>query len=98
MKRKIWTVWAIVLVSLVCLWLAATALAQSGGGYDLTWSTVDGGGGESSGGGYTVAGTAGQPDANTLTGGGYTLKGGFWAGGVVVEMYRVYLPIVLRQY
>jgi len=24
--------------------LASVALAQSGGGYDLTWSTVDGGG------------------------------------------------------
>jgi hypothetical protein len=25
-------------------------------------------------------------------------KEGFWAGGVLVETYWVYLPIVLRQY
>jgi hypothetical protein len=98
MKREMWAGWAIVPVLLVCFLVASTALAQSGGGYDLTWSTVDGGGGESSGGGYTLAGTAGQPDANTLTGGGYTLKEGFWAGGVLVETYWVYLPIMLRQY
>ena len=72
------------------------ALAQSGGGYDLTWHTVDGGGATSStGGGYTLAGTAGQPDADALSGGGYTLAGGFWGGGVVE--YRIYLPLVLRQ-
>jgi hypothetical protein len=69
--------------------------AQSGGGYDLTWSTIDGGGGASSGGGYTLAGTIGQPDAALLTGGGYTLNGGFWGG--VGGNYHVYLPLILRQ-
>ena len=58
----------------VCLLLlaASTVLAQSGGGYDLSWSTVDGGGETfSSGGVYTLGGTAGQPDAGLLTGGNY---------------------------
>jgi hypothetical protein len=65
--------------------------------YDLSWWTVDGGGTtDSSGGSYTLGGTAGQPDAGMLTGGGYTLAGGFW-GGVSVE-YRVYLPLVVRNY
>jgi len=76
--------------------LASTALAQSGGDYDLSWRTVDGGGGSSSGGGYTLQGTVGQPDAATWAGGGYALAGGFW-GGLVVE-HRVYLPLVLRSY
>jgi hypothetical protein len=80
----------------VLLALASGALAQSGGEYDLSWWTVDGGGGRSSGGGYTLQGTIGQPDAATLAGGEYTLAGGFW-GGVAVE-YRVYLPLVLRGY
>lgn len=49
--------------------------------YDLTWNTVDGGGGMNSvGGTYTLSGTIGQPDAGVMTGGTYTLTGGFWAG------------------
>jgi hypothetical protein len=76
----------------------APLLAQTGGGYDLTWSTIDGGGYTfSSGGGYTLAGTSGQPDAGLLTGGGYTLAGGFWAGGAAAT-YQVHLPLVLRNY
>jgi hypothetical protein len=77
--------------------LASVTLAQSGGGYDLTWNTVDGGGATwSEGGGYALGGTIGQPDAGTLTGGGYTLAGGFWGGGAA--RYGVYLPLVLRNF
>ncbi len=65
--------------ALLTLALGGIVLAQTGGGYDLTWWTVDGGGGTVSGAGYTLMGTAGQPDAGApLTGGGYTLTGGFW--------------------
>jgi hypothetical protein len=87
---------ALLLAGLLALALASGALAQSGGGYDLSWWTVDGGGGSSSGGGYTLDGTIGQPDAATWSGGGYTLAGGFW-GGLAVE-YRVYLPLVMNGY
>ena len=38
------------------------------------------------------------PDAGILTGGNYTLGGGFWGGGVAAVKYRVYLPVILRQY
>ena len=56
------------LVGGLVLALGAVALAQSGGGYDLTWSTIDGGGTSSSrGSGYSPGGTAGQPDAGVLT-------------------------------
>ncbi len=65
-------------VGLALLILAAGALAQTGGNFDLSWSTVDGGGGASSGGSFSREGTIGQPDAGTLTGGGFTLQGGFW--------------------
>ena len=72
------------------------ALAQSGGGYDLTWSTIDGGGYTfSTGGSYSLGGTVGQPDAGALSGGGYTLGGGFWGGGAAQP--RIYLPLVLRN-
>lgn len=56
------------------------ASAQSSGDYNLTWSTVDGGGGVSSGGSYVVRGTIGQPDAAYSAGGDYGLLGGFWPG------------------
>jgi len=85
-----------------CLLLlgASLVLAQSGGGYDLSWSTVDGGGGTfSTGGGYSVGGTAGQPDAGLVSGGSYTLSGGFWPGGAgPAAGEQVYLPLVLRNH
>jgi len=76
--------------------LVAVALAQTGG-YELSWWTVDGGGGMLQGGSYTLSGTAGQPDAGMLAGDGYTLSGGFW-GGAGPAAYDVYLPLVLRDY
>ena len=60
--------------------LAMTALGQSGGGYDLSWNTFNGGGGASSGGSYDLGGTGGQPDASSHSGGSYDLQGGFWGG------------------
>ena len=85
----------ILIIPIVLLFIiASTALAQSGSGYDLTWSTIDTGGGESSGSGYTLNATIGQSDAGTLSGGGYTLAGGFWGGGSV--QCNIYLPLVLK--
>ncbi len=76
------------------------ALAQSGGDYDLTWNTVDGGGGLNSAGDYVLEGTAGQPDAGALAKGEYTLSGGFWGGGAAIAVaveHQIYLPLVLRN-
>jgi hypothetical protein len=86
----------IFIILLVLLFvIASTALAQSSNSYDLTWSTMDGGGGESIGSGYTLAGTVGQLDAGaTMTGGGFTLAGGFWIGGA--SQYHVYLPLAIK--
>ena len=52
------------------LLLASAAMSQSGGGYDLTWSSIDAGGGIVSGGGYTLASSIGQPDASAPVSGG----------------------------
>jgi hypothetical protein len=83
-------------VAVLALLLSAPILAQTGDGYDLTWSTVDGGGYTfSTGGGYTLGGTVGQPDTGALTGGGYTLSGGFWSGTAII--YRIYLPLIVRD-
>ena len=51
------------------------------GDYDISWYTIDGGGGRSTGGPYTLMGTIGQPDAAYSSGGNYELLGGFWPGG-----------------
>ena len=63
------------------LLLLSSVLAQSGGDYEISWSTIDGGGGTSSGGPYVLTGTIGQPDAAYSSGGDYELLGGFWVGG-----------------
>jgi len=91
MKRLIRTT---LFAAIVVLLATLPALAQSGGGYDLTWNTVSGGGGASSGSGYALNGTMGQPAAGTLCGDGYALVGGFWAG--VSPPYYIYLPLVMR--
>jgi hypothetical protein len=71
-----------VLVVIASLLVVSTVLAQTGDGYDLSWWTVDGGGGSSSGGPYTLSGTVGQPDAGVLSGGTYALAGGFRPGAI----------------
>ena len=69
----------ILIGSILFITMTAFTQAQSGGGYDLSWSTIDGGGGTSSGAGYTLSGTIGQPDAGTIAGDNYVLAGGFWS-------------------
>jgi hypothetical protein len=84
----------------IMLALPTVAGAQSGGPYDLTWSSIDGGGHTfSAGGDYALGGTAGQPDAGVMTGGDYTLGGGFWGGGAVESgpTHDIFLPLVLRN-
>ncbi len=58
--------------------LATTAVAQSGGAFQIRSSTIDGGGGTSSGGAFSVSGTIGQPDAGRMAGGAFSVAGGFW--------------------
>ena len=48
------------------------------GNYEISWSTIDGGGGQSSGGSYVLTSTIGQPDAGQMSGGDYRVHGGFW--------------------
>ncbi|MHC4641241.1 MAG: hypothetical protein ACYS32_06325 [Planctomycetota bacterium] len=67
-----------ILVALVVLGLI---VSSSWGQYEISWYTIDGGGGASSGGDFTLTGTIGQPDAAYSRGGNYELLGGFWPGG-----------------
>lgn len=97
LKKDHW--WVLVILLLVLLLSVMPALAQTGGNYDLSWSTVDGGGGASAGGTYSLNGTVGQPDAGVMSGGDFTLSGGFWKGGEVVlppPYKNLFLPLILR--
>jgi len=80
MKQRL-LILLLVVVAVASLLGAGSVQAQTGGGFSLEWSTVDGGGGfASSGGGFRVDGTVGQPDANPqLSGGSFSIQqGGFW--------------------
>jgi len=82
-------------LTLVFLLVVTSAFAQSGGSYDLTWNTVDGGGAMfSTGGSYSLGGTIGQADTGELSGGAYTLAGGFWIG--VATAFGIYLPLMMK--
>jgi hypothetical protein len=97
---------AMTMATIILIVASGLVRAQSGGdpstmlgaGYDLTWNTMDSGGGVSSGGAYALGGAIGQPDAGALKGGDYTLSGGFWQASESSEppAHRVYLPLVLK--
>ena len=79
----------------VLLLAAPRASSQSGGAYDLTWNTTDGGGITfATGGDYQLGGTIGAGDAGAHGGGAYALAGGFWSGALGKQM--IYLPSVRR--
>ena len=59
--------------------IALLLLVATVSGYEITWWTIDGGGGEVTGGTYVLNGTVGQPDAGKSSGSHFTLYGGFWA-------------------
>ncbi|MDX2169088.1 MAG: hypothetical protein SF182_18615 [Deltaproteobacteria bacterium] len=70
---------------LALLFLPAVALAQRGGGFDLSHNAIAGGGATfSSGGDYRLGGTIGQAAAGPLSGGPYALQAGFWSAALPV--------------
>ncbi len=79
MKKKQTTIGTFPSFRILLLVILVATVAS--GQYELSWYTIDGGGGRSSGGDFSVTGTIAQPDAAWCTGGGYELLGGFWSGG-----------------
>ncbi|MFN8546955.1 MAG: FlgD immunoglobulin-like domain containing protein [Candidatus Eisenbacteria bacterium] len=58
------------------------AEAQSGGAFEISWSTISCGGTEvQTGDGFSLASTVGQPAVGETSGDGFGLSGGFWLGG-----------------
>jgi hypothetical protein len=75
MRRKIPI---IILVMTFLLLSAVIVYGFTNNGYQLSWWSVDGGGGVSTGDDYLLQGTVGQHDAGDLQGGSYSLAGGYW--------------------
>lgn len=73
--------------TITVLAMAAGSLAVAvGGGFEINWHTLDGGGGTSTGGSFELSGTIGQADAGAaITGGSFAVVGGFWAGGAMAS-------------
>lgn len=71
-------------VALLLVLGGGSALAQSGGTFNLRTTTLDAGGGTSTGGAFTLSGTVGQHDANPVpaSGDSFTVIGGFWQGAL----------------
>ncbi len=86
----------IIWLLLMLLLLPSMASAQTGGGYELSWFTIDGGGRESQANPYTLVGTVGQTEPGLLSGGIFTLSGGFWWDGATM-LSKVFLPLLLRS-
>lgn len=82
-------------IGLLCAVPAASTLAQTGSGFDLTWNVMGGGGpGDpliSSG--FSVRSTLGQTVVGAASGSCFNLRHGYWMLDALV-----YLPIVLRDY
>ena len=74
--------WPGLLLGAAALAAVTTVWAQSGGGYDASFTTFDAGGQTASGGSYVLQVAAGQPIAGTSSGGAYSLDVGVLAGGV----------------
>jgi hypothetical protein len=70
---------SIIMSPVICMLMAVPVLSQ----YEISWYTINGGGGQGSGGQYTLTGTIGQPDAANSAGEQYEVLGGFWPGGLV---------------
>jgi hypothetical protein len=70
-----------VLTLLSCLLVLMAFITSAFANYEISWSTIDGGGGRSAGGQYILTGTIGQPDTGSMSSGQYELLGGFWLGG-----------------
>ena len=80
--------------------LGKDVLAQSGGGYELTWTTIDGGG-AMTGGAYSLVSSIGQPEPGaTQSGGAYSLNGGVVDAGESGETaspeQTIFVPLIQR--
>jgi hypothetical protein len=96
MKRYMLIIICALLLMAALMAVSQGVLAQTGGGYDLSWNTLASGG-WTSGGVYTMDSAIGQPFAGVVAGiadPGYSLCAGYLCG--VQSTSRVYLPLVRK--
>ena len=68
-----------VLISAMAFATTAVLMAGDPPQFEITRSTIDGGGVmRSTGGDFELSSSIGQPDAGVMSGGGFQLTGGFW--------------------
>lgn len=89
-----------IMVSLLMVTLlvgVSTVLALSSDNYRLDWFTLlaGGGGGPAGSAHYAVNLTVGQTAIGVSSSSSYQACLGYWCGG---SSYRIYLPLVLRDY
>lgn len=89
---------AILLTVVVALLLAGRALAMSSTNYRLDWFVplTGGGGGPASSTHYAANFTVGQSVIGTASDTSYSGCLGYWCGAAA--QYRIYLPLVLRNF
>ena len=75
-------------LALVFLLASGICHAQSGGPYEITRQTIDGGGGISADVDFQATGTVGQPETVVSISGPYELRGGFWTGSIATHLFR----------
>jgi hypothetical protein len=91
-KRK-----SLVLPAALLTTLLLTSLALASGSYTINWWVIGSGGGHAEAGNYALDATIGQPVVGASENGNYRIEAGFWGGALAVE-YKIYLPIVLKNY
>ncbi len=85
--------WIVGIALLALVLLATDALAFDG--YEISRHVIGGGGGHLQAGIYTLDATIGQAVTGRAVNSPYDLCAGFWCG---LGRYKVYLPLVLRNY
>jgi hypothetical protein len=87
-------------LALIALLAAVGILNAAPTALDISWWTVDGGGGTLSDGTFSLSGTVGQSEAGAaLENDGYSLVGGYWYGaGEEEQWYTLFLPAVIRNH
>lgn len=73
--------------ALIAMFAIAGLTQSASAQFDISWYTIDSGGGNSAGGVFQLSGTIGQHDAGVMSGGQYTLTGGYWSGAGEAPCY-----------
>lgn len=88
---------AVLVVVLLCA-LATTSVVSAemfSSNYGVPWDAHWGGGGYSVGDHYAINGTVGQGAIGWTHSDNYGIQAGYWYGAI---LYRVYLPLIMRNF